>query len=78
MEFTGYYELFWEMVTGMLGKFIPDEITVMTMGAQVANTGADFFQHLQLYTPFFHRFLRGILAGSEGIWVDGPEAGLAC
>lgn len=66
MELTGYYELFWEMVTGMLGKFIPDEITVMTVGAQVANTEADFFTaYAVIYPVFFIVSCTGYLLGAK-------------
>ncbi|GED57450.1 VTT domain-containing protein [Brevibacillus formosus] len=77
MEFTGYYELFWEMVTGMLGKFIPDEITVMTMGAQIANTGADFFTAFTvIYPVFFTVSCAGYLLGAKAFGSMTRKSGL--
>lgn len=77
MELTGYYELFWEMVTGMLGKFIPDEITVMTVGAQVANTGADFFTaYAVIYPVFFIVSYTGYLLGAKAFGWMARNLGL--
>ncbi|UED76646.1 DedA family protein [Brevibacillus sp. DP1.3A] len=77
MEFTGYYELFWEMVTGMLGKFIPDEITVMTVGAQIANTGADFFAAFAvIYPVFFIVSCVGYLLGAKAFGLMTRNLGL--
>ncbi|ASJ55131.1 hypothetical protein BP422_17185 [Brevibacillus formosus] len=77
MEFTGYYELFWEMVTGMLGKFIPDEITVMTLGAQIANTGADFFTAFAvIYPVFFIVSCAGFLLGAKAFGSMTRKLGL--
>lgn len=77
MEFTGYYELFWEMVTGMLGKFIPDEITVMTLAAQIANTGADFFTAFAvIYPVFFIVSCAGYLLGAKAFGSMTRKLGL--
>lgn len=71
MGLTGYYGLVWEMVTGMLGKVVPDEISVMTLGAQVANTGAGFFTaFIAIYPVFLIVTGAGYIIGAKlSVWL---------
>ncbi|MGG1663600.1 DedA family protein [Brevibacillus sp. NRS-1366] len=65
VEYSEYVTLFARMVKGMVEKPIPDEITVVTMGAQVADIDLPFFvSFAAIYTAVSMVLVAGYIVGT--------------